>query len=98
MGSRRSTYDWVREETNRDHWLCVENRYGDTLESTKLPAGTDLIRALIGALHRWSDDGWNIETFGSNSSSFFCNRSGKRRFVHIRPTEPGKLSKVDSDV
>ena len=89
--AKRSAYDWLREEANKEHWLTAETVTGNILESAYIPARSDLKRVLIEALARWSSDGWTIESFSSQSNNFFCNKDGERRFVHIRPTDPSKL-------
>ena len=94
MASKRSGYDWLREEANKDHWLHVTTMVGNTVEFKKLPAGTDLKVALIQALSKWAGDGWDVENFSSQSSSFFCKKDGERRFVHIRPTDPAQDRRV----
>lgn len=92
MVRRRGRYDWLANGPKADHWLIVETMTGAACEAHKLPAGTNLKNELIGALARWSSDGWDIEEFSSKSSGFFCNRHGDRRFVHISPTDPSRRS------
>jgi len=88
--AKRILYDWLREESDKEHWVTAENGYGNVLESTHIPAGVDLKRVLIEALAHWSNDGWTIESFSSQSSNFYCHKNGERLFIHIRPTDPSK--------
>ena len=69
------------------HWLTVSDMQGRVLDSTALAAGTDLYAALARAMDRLAAEGWSIEDDG-RYGSFFCNRDGIRRFVHVRPTDP----------
>jgi hypothetical protein len=69
------------------HWLTVSDMQGRLLDSTALEAGTDLYAALARAMDRLAAEGWTIEDDG-RYGSFFCNRNGIRRFVHLRPTDP----------
>jgi hypothetical protein len=87
---RRSYFDWAAETRNKPHWVVVQDITGKRLEHRKLEIGTDLIRVLIENLARWSNDGWNVEVFSSNSSGFFRNRGSERRNVSIMPTDPTK--------
>ncbi len=73
---------------NRDaHWLTVSDMQGRVLDATVLEPGTDLYDALSRAMDRLAAEGWTIEDDG-RYGSFFCNRNGMRRFVHVRPTDP----------
>jgi hypothetical protein len=69
------------------HWLTVSDMHGGVLDSTALPPGTDLYAVLAREMDRLAAEGWSIEDDG-RYGSFFCNRDGVRRFVHIRPTDP----------
>jgi hypothetical protein len=60
---------------------------GRVLDSTALAIGTALYAELARAMDRLAADGWSIEDDG-RYGSFFCNRNGVRRFVHVRPTDP----------
>jgi len=88
--AKRILYDWLREELHKEHWVTAANRYGDVLESTHIPAGVDLKRVLIEALARWSNDGWTVESFSSERSTFYCHKDGERLCIDIRPTDPSK--------
>ena len=69
------------------HWLTVSDMQGRVLDATSLEPGTDLFAVLARAMDRLAAEGWTIEDDG-RYGSFFCNRDGVRRFVHIRPTDP----------
>jgi len=69
------------------HWLTVRDMQGRVLDSTALEPGTDLYAVLARAMDRLAAAGWSIEDDG-RFGSFFCNRDGVRRFVHVRPTDP----------
>jgi hypothetical protein len=69
------------------HWLTVSDMQGRVLEATSLEPGTDLFAVLARTMDRLEAEGWSIEDDG-RYGSFFCNRDGVRRFVHIRPTDP----------
>ena len=69
------------------HWLTVSDMQGRVLESTWLEPGTDMYAVLARAMDRLAAQGWTIEDDG-RFGSFFCNRDGTRRFVHVRPTDP----------
>jgi hypothetical protein len=69
------------------HWLTVSDMHGRVLEATTLEPGTDLYAAIARAMDRLAAEGWTIEDDGRDGS-FFCNRDGVRRFVHVRPTDP----------
>jgi hypothetical protein len=73
--------------TRAPHWLSVSDMQGRVLDSTALAIGTDLYAELARAMDRLAAEGWNIEDDG-RYGSFFCNRDGVRRFVHVRPTDP----------
>jgi len=60
---------------------------GRVLDATLLEPGTDLHAALACAMDRLAMEGWAIEDDG-RYGSFFCNRAGVRRLVHVRPTDP----------
>ena len=60
---------------------------GHVLESTPIDLSADLYNVMARTIDRWAAVGWTIEDDGRHGS-FFCNRSGVRRFVHIRPTDP----------
>jgi len=74
-------------DRRQPHWLTVSDMHGRLLECTTLEPGTDLYAVLARAMDRLAADGWRIEDDG-RFGSFFCNRDGERRFVHIRPTDP----------
>jgi hypothetical protein len=86
--ARRGYFDWAAQTHIHPHWVVVADMTGKRLEHRKLETGTDLIRVLIDNLARWSNDGWNVETFSSNSNGFFCHRDSERRSVSIMPTDP----------
>jgi hypothetical protein len=86
--ARRGHFDWAAQTHIHPHWVVVADMTGKRLEHHKLETGTDLIRVLIDSLTRWSNDGWNVEAFSSNSNGFFCNRDSERRSVSIMPTDP----------
>src|ERR1700687_984610 len=69
------------------HWLTVSDIQGRVLDATPLEPGTDLYAVLARAMDRLAGEGWAIEDDG-RYGSFFCNRGGGRRLVHLRPTDP----------
>ena len=69
------------------HWLTISDMQGRVLDSTPLEIGADLYAVLARAMDRLAAEGWSIEDDG-RYGSFFCNREGVRRFVHVRPTDP----------
>lgn len=89
---KRSTYNWLEERG--DHWLTVSTMHSNVIKSAKFPAGSDLKRTLIHAIAEWANDGWDVESFNSASSGFFCNKGGDRRHVSIVPSDPGRVAPV----
>jgi hypothetical protein len=84
---------WLVEElptkTDCPYWIVVSDKTGRKLEDVPIEAGANLKRALIQQLARWDSDGWNIESFGSTKTDFFCNKeSGERMHVHLSPASP----------
>jgi hypothetical protein len=69
------------------HWLTVSDMQGRVLDASSLEPGTDLYAVLARSMDRLAAEGWTIEDDG-RYGSFFCNREGVRRFVHVRPTDP----------
>jgi hypothetical protein len=69
------------------HWLTVSDMQGRVLDASYLEPGTDLYAVLARAMNRLAAEGWTIEDDG-RYGSFFCNREGVRRFIHVRPTDP----------
>lgn len=88
MIRRRDDYQPLSDRTH-PHWLTVSDMFGAVVDCESIAIGTDLPQYLARIMQQWLEQGWKIEDDGSRGN-FFCSKSGVRRFVQIRPTDPAQ--------
>lgn len=85
MTTRRSRYDPLA--TSRlPRWLVLRDMFHNVLDSTELPAGTDLRSAFAQGLAALELDGWQSE--GASGGMVFVRRGTERRLLTLHEHDP----------
>jgi hypothetical protein len=85
MTTKRSKYDPLA--TSRlSRWLVLRDMFHNVLDSTELPAGTDLRRAFAEGLTALERDGWQSE--GASGGMVFVRRGSERRLLSVHEQDP----------
>jgi hypothetical protein len=85
MTTKRSQYDPLATST-RSRWLVLRDLFHNVLDSTELPAGTDLRQAFADGLAALERDGWRSE--GASGGMVFVQRGAERRFFALHEVDP----------
>jgi hypothetical protein len=85
MTSKRSKYDPLA--TSRlTRWLVLRDMFHNVLDTTELPAGTDLRSAFADGLAALERAGWLSE--GASGGMVFVRRGGERRLLAVHEHDP----------
>jgi hypothetical protein len=85
MTTKRSKYDPLA--TSRlSRWLVLRDMFHNVLDSTELPAGTDLRRAFADGLASLEREGWQSE--GASGGMVFVRRGSERRLLSVHEHDP----------
>src|SRR5205085_5376538 len=85
MTTKRSKYDPLA--TSRlSRWLVLRDMFHNVLDSTELPAGSDLRRSFAEGLAALERDGWQSE--GASGGMVFVRRGGERRLLSVHEHDP----------
>jgi hypothetical protein len=85
MTTKRSKYDPLA--TSRlSRWLVLRDMFHNVLDSTELPAGSDLRQSFAEGLAALERDGWQSE--GASGAMVFVRRGGERRLLSVHEHDP----------
>lgn len=85
MTTKRSKYDPLA--TSRlTRWLVLRDMFHNVLDSTELPAGTDLRAAFAAGLAALERAGWQSE--GASGGMVFVRRGAERRLLAVHEHDP----------
>jgi hypothetical protein len=85
MTTKRSKYDPLA--TSRlSRWLVLRDMFHNVLDSTEMPAGTDLRATFAEGLAALEREGWQSE--GASGAMVFVRRGGERRLLTVHEHDP----------
>jgi hypothetical protein len=85
MTTKRSKYDPLAP-SRLSRWLVLRDMFHNVLDSTELPAGTDLRQAFAQGLASVEREGWHGE--GASGGMVFVRRGAERRLLSVHEHDP----------
>jgi hypothetical protein len=83
--TKRSRFDPFADNTH-PRWLVLRDMFQHVVDSTELPAGTDLRRAFADGIADLQRAGWESE--GASGAMVFVRRGNERRMLVVSQTDP----------